>query len=135
MTNAEITCRSLYRQCVLARDRFCQIFGCETPLYNLAPHHLFLRSQGNWHLLFDIDFGVTLCPYHHVPFAHERREEFWDKIIPVIRCKDEARAVKILKQKNSLNKVPNLRPDYKLIKGILRKQLKDIQEKAWMNAF
>lgn len=133
MTNIERVCRELWSLVVKLRDRHCQL--CGGPATD--AHHIFFLSQGNWGIIYDYDYGVGLCHGCHEekPFApHKDNELFFEKIIPRIRQEDEARAEKILKYKNSVKKPNPISPPWKIIKGLLRKEYKRLQETSWMDA-
>lgn len=129
MTNIERVCREIWAAVVKARDRHCQLCGAPAT----DSHHIFFRSQGNWEIIYDPDYGVGLCHDCHEeePFApHKDNRLFFEKIIPRL---PEERAKKILKYKNSVKKPNPVPPQWKFIKGLLRKKLKLIQETAWMD--
>lgn len=130
MSNIEKICRELWAAIIKLRDRHCQLCGAPAT----DSHHIFFLSQGNWAILFDTDFGVGLCHDCHEekPYApHKNNNLFFEKIIPRL---PEKRAAKILKYKNSVKRPNPLPPPWKIIKGLLRKELKHQQETSWMDA-
>jgi len=133
MTNAEKICRELWGKVVKRRDRWCIICGSSgTDIYPLEAHHLFNKSQGNWTIIYDVDFGVTLCGDHHEPTPKD--SDLFEKIIARIRVKNEARADKILAQANKPI-APCFYPfEAKIVRNILKQQWTKISEDSWMDS-
>ena len=126
MTNAEKICRELWAKIVKHRDRWCLLCGATD---NLEAHHLIPKAQGNWTVIYDIDFGVTLCKEHHVDTP--RGSELLEKLIIRVRAKNEDRAEKILTQLNKPIKPCPILFDAVLVKRILRSQWAKINELSW----
>ena len=128
MTYLEQQCRELWRNIVKLRDRWCQICGA----IPIESHHIIFQSHGNWQIQFDTDFGVSLCfeCHHKKPYApHVNNKLFLDKIIPRL---PEERALKVSTYLNNPKKPQIIKPDFKLIRHLLKKQLKELKETSWM---
>ena len=138
MTNAEKYCRELCAKIVKHRDRCCILCGITESLEDgtriLEAAHVFNKSQGNWTIIYDVDYIVTLCNsfgndcHHDMP----RGSDLFEKVVARIRIKDEARADKILHQ--ALKPIaPCFYPfDAKVVKNILKKKWTKISEHSWM---
>jgi len=137
MTNAEKKCRELWRQCVKLRDRFCVICGWTPPeLGQLNAHHIWFQSAGNWKVLFDIDFGTSLCRWCHLEreyAPHVDNEKFLEKILPRIKQDSPDRAAKIIKFLNEPKEVLTEKPCYAEIAGKLQLKFKELESSYWMN--
>ena len=129
MINAEKKCRELWEKIVKHRDRWCLLCVATD---NLEAHHLINKAQGNWVIIYDIDFGVTLCKKHHVDTP--RGSELLEKLIIRVRAKNEDRADKILTQLNKPITPCPIPFDAVLVKRILRSQYEKICENAWMDS-
>lgn len=132
MTNAEKYCRELWAKIVKGRDGCCILCGLTN---NLEAAHIFNKSQGNWVITYDIDYGVTLCNAlgndHHQDMP--RGSDLFEKVVARVRIKDESRANKILAQANRPI-APCYYPfDVKIVKGILKQQWKRVEDN-WMDA-
>lgn len=140
MTNAEKVCREYWSTCVKTRDKWCIITG--EP--NIQAHHLFLRSQGNWVVQFDIDYGVSLRSDLHDEMTAEPYGKLFDKVINRIRqghdeilfgdTQNFGRADKILTYKNSVKKPCTIDPDFKLLKRMLSNLLRNLRDQAWTDS-
>ena len=130
MTHKERQCRELWGAIVKRRDRQCILSGST---YQLEAHHLFLKSQGNWKILFDPDYGVTLDQNYHIEAHGIDREEIFERIIRIILQEDEERALKILKHKNEPKKSQVINPPFPIIYQRLKEQLNQIEQTAWMD--
>ncbi len=128
MNNAEKICRELWAKIVKHRDRWCLLCGATD---NLEAHHLIPKAQGNWTIIYDIDFGVTLCKEHHVDTP--RGSDLLEKLIIRVRAKNEDRAEKILNQLNKPISPCPIKFEAVLVKRILRSQYEKICENAWMD--
>lgn len=129
MSHIEKVCRELWSLIVRLRDRYCQI--CGKPATD--AHHIFFRSQENWEILFDTDYGVGLCHDCHEeePYApHKSNSLFFEKIIPRL---PKERAKKILKHQNSVKKPNPIKPQWKIIKSLLRAEYKQLKQTSWMD--
>lgn len=129
MKSIERKARDLWSQCVKIRDKFCIICGYspENPL-TLSAHHVHFLSQGNWQILFDIDFGVALCPDCHLtrPAApHVDNKAFIDKLLPRLSHERQAKLCEFL-----MNPVEicTERPDWHKIASGLAIKLKELRE-------
>lgn len=132
MTNAEKDCRILWSKIVRHRDRKC-IFCCSSgsEAFPLGAHHVFNKAQGNWTIIYDVDFGVTFCVQCHVdtPIG----SDLFEKVIIKVRAVNEARADKILAQANKPI-APCFYPfEAKIVKNILKQQWAKISETSWMD--
>lgn len=102
---------------------------------NLEAHHLFPKSHGNWIIIYDTDFGVTLCNglgndcHQPTPVG----SDLFEKVIARVRVKDEARAEKILIRANTPITPYVLPFEAKTVKKILRLQWEDISKDNWMD--
>ena len=146
-------CNQLWSSIVLTRDRWCQSCGATG---NLEPHHLFPRSQGDWLILYDPDYGVALCDQCH-PKATGNPAKFREAILPRLtllrydwssdfeneirfgfdadwESRVATRAQKLEHQMTAPVKVQNLRPNWKIIKGFLLAELENVKEWAALNA-
>ena len=135
MTNTEKICRDLWSKIVKHRDRWCILCGL-TGEFVLEAAHIFNKSQGNWVITYDIDFGVTLCNskgndcHQDMP----RGSDLFEKVVARIRQVDESRAEKILAQANKPI-TPCVFPfDPKLVKRILKQQWERVSKDNWMEA-
>lgn len=139
MTNAEKKCRVLWRECVKYRDRFCIICGWISPeLGQLEAHHIWFQSAGNWKVLFDIDFGVSLCFHCHLEkeyAPHVDNEKFLAKILPRIKQDNPERAAKITNFLNNPKKVLKEKPCYAEIAADLQLKCKELKSLYWMNRY
>jgi hypothetical protein len=129
MSNVSDYHDELWKVVVKVRDRWCQLCGAP----GTDSHHIFFRSQGNWEIIYDTDYGVRLCHNCHEekPFApHKSNRLFFEKIIPRL---PEERAKKILKYKNSVKKPNPLPPQWKFISKTLRDEKKELMKTSWMD--
>ena len=132
MTHAETKCRELWSKIVKHRDRWCILCGVANEKA-LDAAHIFNKSQGNWKISYNVDYGVTLCNYlgndHHQDMP--RGSDLFEKVIARIRQVDEARAEKILAQANKPI-APCVFPfDAKIVRERLSKQYEKIKEFSW----
>ncbi len=132
MTNAEKQCRELWSKIVRHRDRrciFCKSTGSET--FPLGAHHVFNKAQGNWVIVYDVDYGVTFCVNCHVDTPVG--SDLFKKVIIKVRAVNEARANKILTQANK-PVAPCFYPfNVKVVKNILKQQWNKISKDSWMD--
>lgn len=133
MTNAEKKSRELWSKIVKHRDRCCILCGVAD---NLEAAHIFNKSQGNWVITYDVDFGVTLCNWkgndHHQDMP--RGSDLFEKVVARIRQVNEVRAEKILAQANKPI-APCIFPfDAKIVKRILKQQWERISKDNWMDS-
>lgn len=137
MTKAEQKCRELWRWCVKYRDRFCVICGWTPPeLYQLEAHHIWFRSAGNWKVLFDIDFGVSLCHGCHLEkeyAPHIDNEKFLEKILPRIKQDSPERAAKIINFLNNPKEILTEKSWYAEIAADLQLKFRELESSYWMN--
>lgn len=130
MTNAELYCRDLWAKIVRHRDRYCLLCGATS---NLEAHHLFPKAQGNWVIIYDVDFGVTLCNalgngcHTDTPRGSEKLE----KIIAQVRARNEERAEKILTRLNKPIKPCPIPFNPEAVKMELKRQWREIQKLSW----
>lgn len=130
MTNAEKICRELWAKVVKHRDKWCIFCGSPgSEAFPLEAHHVFNKAQGNWVIIYDIDYGVTFCTKCHVDTP--AGSDVFEQVIIKVRAKDEARADKILIQANKPI-VPCFYPfDEKVVKNILKRQWNEIKDNNW----
>lgn len=122
-------CIRLLSECVYYRDKWCIITGHP----HGEAHHVIFRSEGNWEIQFDTDYGVYLCAYCHkeAPYApHVDKAAFEEKVIGFID--DEVRRQKIL---TTLNKAIPISgsPPYAEIAAGLALELKERKEQFAMD--
>ena len=140
MNNAEKDCRELCAKIVKHRDRCCILCGITESLEDgtriLEAAHIFTKAQGNWTIIYDVDYIVTLCNgfgndcHHDMP----RGSDLFEKVVARIRVKNEDRSEKILTQANKPI-APCFYPfEAKTVKNILRQQWNKISETSWMDA-
>ncbi len=133
MTRAEEYCRELCAKIAKARDRRCIL--CRLGV-NLEAAHIFPKAQGNWTIIYDTDYIVTLCSslgndcHQDMP----RGSDLFEKVIARIRVRDPGRAEKILVRANTPITPCTIRFDPKTAKRVLRLQWDQINESAWMDA-
>lgn len=123
-------CIKMWQMCVHYRDRWCVITGDP---YG-ESHHIVFRSEGNWEIQFDTDYGVFLSAYCHkeASFApHVDREAFEEKIIGFID--DEVRRRKILETWCKAIPISQGPPPYEEIAARLAIELKERQEQYEMD--
>jgi len=82
-SKAERDCYQLIQEIAVARDVYCVHPLCSS--LATAGHHLFKRDRIATAFLPSAIFGV--CNDHHVPWAHEEREEF--KVFAIGRLGEE----------------------------------------------
>lgn len=103
---------------------------------NLEAAHIFNKSQGNWEITFDVDFGVTLCNSlgrgHHQDMP--RGSDLFEKVVSRIRVEDEARAEKILNQAIKPITPCIIQFNPKIVKAGLKRQWEEISKTSWMDA-
>ena len=142
MTNArkisrlEQECYSLWGQCVHVRHRWC-ICGRQ----DKQAHHIFLRAQGDWEVVYDIDCGILLCTEHHGEATERPYGEIFDKIINSIRqnhdeimwgnVQDYGRADKILEYHNSVKKPCPIPANFGHLEKMLKLKLTQLEDIAW----
>lgn len=123
----EVRCNTLWSKAVRARDVFCQSCGKPDP----EAAHLVDKSAGNWEVLLDIDFGVSLCPDEHrlaKDAAHMSPKTFREKILPrLLNTMDPVRAAKIQAYMNNPNKMPSRKPTNEDFKSIRIKLIEKIE--------
>lgn len=140
MTNAEIQCRALCAKIVKHRDRCCILCGITESLEDgtriLEAAHIFTKAQGNWTIIYDVDYIVTLCNgfgndcHHDMP----KGSDLFEKVITKVRAVNEARALKILIRANTPI-APCFYPfDAKVVRNILKQQWNKISETSWMDS-
>lgn len=121
----------LWKAVIGLRDPFCICGAIATDC-----HHIFFKSQGDWVVLYDYDYGIKLCHDCHEEkeyAPHKDNELFFDKLIPILLQKDPERARKILTYKNSIKKPQPLPPQWKFISKTLRAEKKRLEKTAWMD--
>ena len=128
MTNPERQSRQLWAEIVMLRDPYCILYPSEK---SVDPHHIYLKSQGDWKIWMDTDFGVGVSQAAH-DLAHKHPEEFFDKIINRL---PRDRQQKILKHKNRPKKPQIEKPDWKLIRASLRQERKLLITTSWMDDY
>lgn len=118
-SSVQIKCERLLVQIVLLRDKVCQ--ACYKP--NPECHHIAFKSQGNWQLQTDPDFGVALCHSCHQesPNApHVSRSRFRYYMLPLLLSgMKPPRAAKIEAYMAFPRRLGSGVPDYKLIRANL----------------
>ena len=149
--NTRERCNQLWTEIVKTRDVFCQ--SCGATGY-LDAHHLFPRSQGDWLILYDPDYGVGLCGQCHSK-ATGNPAKFREAILPRLKLlrydwssdfENEiqfvlfgigpdngeylaaTRAQKLERQMSAPVKVQSIKPNWKVIKGFLLAELENITE-------
>lgn len=129
MTNAERQCRELWSKIVRHRDRWCVLCGST---HEIEAHHLFNKARGNWTIIYDVDYGVTLCKDHHqdTPVG----SDMFEKLVARVRVKDESRADKILTRAQKPIAPCPIDFDAKITRALLREQWKKIKNETWMDA-
>lgn len=123
-------CKKMWEMCIKYRDRWCVITG--EP--HGEAHHIIYRSEGNWQIQFDTDYGVLLCAYCHKEASyapHVDKEAFEDKVIGFIE--DEVRRQKILTTLSKAIPISEGPPIYEEIAARLGLELRERKEAYEMN--
>jgi hypothetical protein len=120
-------CLKKWAACVLNRDRYCQCCGATG---ELDPHHLFGRV--NWHVAFDVRFGVGVCRACHDVWHGPENSDAWERFLGRLRLCDESRALLIETTRETPPKMLPA-PDWMDVGRWLDDQRKEIENQVRWN--
>ena len=137
ISRVETESTTLWSQAVRLRDRYCQI--CGRP--DTEAHHIVFKSQGDWEVQFDSDFGAALCAQHHrgSPQArnapHANVTIFDAELLPKILARmDPERAHRITEYMALPWSAPAGYPNFPGIRAKLKKEVKQLERDFYMDA-